>query len=88
MDLAKDLIMAFKKNNSHGGYGLQKECEALVSHVLINIVKSKLPTLIADVKNNQDSNKFREEGKYVMLEVLLLNLVLFLTLSINEKLFN
>ena len=63
MDLAKDLIFAIKKSNSHGGYGLQKECEALVSHVLSNMVKSKLPVLIADVKSDKNSTTLREEGK-------------------------
>lgn len=76
--------MAFKRNNSHGGYGLQKECEALISHVLNNIVKSKMPTLIPDVKNNQDSAKFREEGKCETVEDKLLILVLFLIWSKKE----
>ncbi|OXU31151.1 hypothetical protein TSAR_015980 [Trichomalopsis sarcophagae] len=62
MDLAKELIMAVKRSNSHGGYGLQKECEALVGHVLNNMVKSQLPPMDADTKNDEDSAIFREEG--------------------------
>ncbi|KAJ8670509.1 hypothetical protein QAD02_001768 [Eretmocerus hayati] len=62
MDLAKELILAVKRNNSHGGYGLQKECEALIGHVLNNMAKSKIPNLTADVKNNQIATRFREEG--------------------------
>lgn len=64
MDLAKELIFTLKeKNKSHVGYGLQKECEALVGHILQNMVKSHLPKFIPETKNSEDSIKFREEGK-------------------------
>ncbi|XP_014203986.1 SET and MYND domain-containing protein 4-like [Copidosoma floridanum] len=62
MELAKELITAVQRNNSHAGYGLQKECEALVSHVLSNMVKTKMPPLDSDAKNEEDSARFREEG--------------------------
>ncbi|XP_015177541.1 PREDICTED: SET and MYND domain-containing protein 4-like isoform X1 [Polistes dominula] len=63
MDLAKELILNLKqKNVSHVGYGLQKECEALVGHILQNMVKSQLPSLNVDRKNKKDSVKYREEG--------------------------
>lgn len=64
MDLAKELIMAVKRSNSHGGYGLQKECEALVGHVLNNMVKSQLPPMDADTKSDKDSSIFREKGTW------------------------
>ena len=64
MELAKELILAVKKKDIHGGYGLQKECEALMGYVLRNMVKSNMPPLVADVKNEQDSSKFREEGTF------------------------
>ena len=67
MDLAKELILAVKKKDLHNGYGLQKECEALISHVLSNMVKSNLPPLEADAKNEEDCIKFREEGKCLIL---------------------
>ncbi|XP_011504410.1 PREDICTED: SET and MYND domain-containing protein 4-like [Ceratosolen solmsi marchali] len=64
MDLAKikELILAIKKNDSHSGYGLQKECELLIGHVLNNMAKSKLPNLIADMKNDEDAKHYRDEG--------------------------
>ncbi|XP_023290633.1 SET and MYND domain-containing protein 4 [Orussus abietinus] len=63
MDTAKQLILTLKKNNrSHVGYGLQKESEALMRHILQNMAKSELPILQAEVKNEEDSVKYREEG--------------------------
>ncbi|XP_034188583.1 protein-lysine N-methyltransferase SMYD4 isoform X1 [Osmia lignaria lignaria] len=63
MDIAKELILNLKQNNkSHVGYGLQKECEALIGHVLQNMVQSELPELIPEVKHEQDSIQYREEG--------------------------
>ncbi|XP_023318394.1 SET and MYND domain-containing protein 4-like [Trichogramma pretiosum] len=61
MDIAKEKILAVKKNNTKG-YGMQKECEALVGYVLKNMIKSNMPPLVAEVKNDKDSAKFREEG--------------------------
>ncbi|XP_031840513.1 protein-lysine N-methyltransferase SMYD4 [Nomia melanderi] len=63
MDKARELVLTIKQNNkSHGGYGLQKECEALVGHILQNMLKSPLPTLIPETKNEEDSIRYREEG--------------------------
>ncbi|XP_058792910.1 SET and MYND domain-containing protein 4-like [Phymastichus coffea] len=62
MEFSKQLILAVKKNELHNGYGLQKECEALVSHVLSNMIKSKLPTLAPEVKNDNDATTYKEEG--------------------------
>lgn len=64
MDVAKELILNLKqKNVSHVGYGLQKECEALVGHILQNMVKSQLPSLNVEKKNVEDAVRYREEGK-------------------------
>lgn len=64
MDAAKQLVMALKQNNkSHVGYGLQRESEALVSHILQNMVKSRLPAFEPKRKNKEDSMRYREEGK-------------------------
>ncbi|KAG7211885.1 hypothetical protein KM043_011097 [Ampulex compressa] len=63
MDVAKELVLKLKQNNkSHVGYGLQKECEALVGHILQNMAKSQLPPLIPERKNHEDSIRYREEG--------------------------
>ncbi|XP_043248068.1 SET and MYND domain-containing protein 4-like isoform X2 [Colletes gigas] len=63
MDTARELVLTLKQGNeSHAGYGLQKESEALVGHILQNMVKSPLPTLIPETKNEEDSIRFREEG--------------------------
>ncbi|XP_053994858.1 SET and MYND domain-containing protein 4-like isoform X2 [Hylaeus anthracinus] len=63
MDTARELVLTLKQGNkSHAGYGLQKECEALVGHILQNMVKSPLPTLVPETKNEEDSIRFREEG--------------------------
>ncbi|XP_017757021.1 PREDICTED: SET and MYND domain-containing protein 4-like isoform X2 [Eufriesea mexicana] len=63
MDIAKELILSLKQNNkSHAGYGLQKESEALIGHILQNMIKSQLPELIPEVKNEEDSIHYREEG--------------------------
>ncbi|KAF7411160.1 hypothetical protein HZH66_000056 [Vespula vulgaris] len=63
MDLAKELILNLKqKNVSHVGYGLQKECEALIGHILQNMVKSQLPPLNVERKNADDAIRYREEG--------------------------
>ncbi|XP_012233558.1 SET and MYND domain-containing protein 4 isoform X1 [Linepithema humile] len=63
MEIAKELILTLKQNNkSHVGYGLQKECEALVGHILQNMVKSQMPPLQPVTKNEDDSIKYREEG--------------------------
>ncbi|XP_066590446.1 SET and MYND domain-containing protein 4-like isoform X2 [Prorops nasuta] len=63
MDTAKQLILTLKENNrSHVGYGLQKECEALVGHILQNMTKSDLPSLERDEKNEDDCLRYREEG--------------------------
>ncbi|XP_025602265.2 SET and MYND domain-containing protein 4-like isoform X2 [Athalia rosae] len=63
MDTAKQLVLALKHNNkSHVGYGLQRESEALVSHILQNMVKSKLPPFKPKLKNREDSIRYREEG--------------------------
>lgn len=65
MDSAKDLVLAVKENDkSQIGYGLQKECEALVSHVMENMIKSQIPPLIADKKNEEESARHREEGRF------------------------
>lgn len=78
MDSAKQLVFALKQNNhSHVGYGLQRESEALVSHILQNIVKSKLPPFKPKRKNKEDSVRFREEGKKLSRSLLqrLINIV-------------
>ncbi|CAK9802764.1 SET and MYND domain-containing protein 4 [Anthophora plagiata] len=63
MDIAKELVLNLKQNNkSHVGYGLQEECEALIGHILQNMVKAQLPELIPEVKNEEDSIQYREEG--------------------------
>ncbi|XP_011703831.1 PREDICTED: SET and MYND domain-containing protein 4-like isoform X1 [Wasmannia auropunctata] len=63
MEIAKELVLTLKQNNkSHVGYGLQKECEALVGHILQNMVKSQMPPLYAVKKNEEDSIRYREEG--------------------------
>ncbi|KAG6799640.1 SET and MYND domain-containing protein 4 isoform X1 [Apis mellifera caucasica] len=63
MEIAKELVLNLKQSNcSHAGYGLQKECEALLGHILQNVIKSQLPELIFEVKNEEDSIQFREEG--------------------------
>jgi hypothetical protein len=65
MEIAKELILTLKQNNkSHVGYGLQKECEALVGHILQNMVKSQMPPLQSVMKNEDDSIRYREEGIY------------------------
>ncbi|XP_025989037.1 SET and MYND domain-containing protein 4 isoform X2 [Solenopsis invicta] len=63
MEIAKELVLTLKQNNkSHVGYGLQKECEALVGHILQNMVRSQMPPLLAVTKNKEDSIRYREEG--------------------------
>lgn len=63
MEIAKELVLTLKQNNkSHVGYGLQKECEALVGHILQNMVRSQMPPLHAVTKNEEDSIRYREEG--------------------------
>ncbi|XP_046747207.1 SET and MYND domain-containing protein 4-like isoform X1 [Diprion similis] len=63
MDQAKQLVLALKQNNkSHVGYGLQQESEALIDHILQNMVKSSLPRFKPKMKNSKDSLKYREEG--------------------------
>ncbi|XP_043508915.1 SET and MYND domain-containing protein 4-like isoform X1 [Frieseomelitta varia] len=63
MDIAKELVLNLKQSKiSHAGYGLQKECEALIDHILQNMVKSQLPELIPEIKNEEDSIHYREEG--------------------------
>ncbi|KYN42350.1 SET and MYND domain-containing protein 4 [Trachymyrmex septentrionalis] len=63
MEIAKELVLTLKQNNkSHVGYGLQKECEALVGHILQNMVRSQMPPLHAVTKNKEDSIRYREEG--------------------------
>ncbi|RLU17425.1 hypothetical protein DMN91_009660 [Ooceraea biroi] len=63
MEIAKELVLTLKQNNkSHVGYGLQKECEALVGHILQNMVRSQMPSLHAVTKNEEDSVRYREEG--------------------------
>ncbi|XP_050582386.1 SET and MYND domain-containing protein 4-like isoform X1 [Bombus affinis] len=63
MDIAKELVLNLKQTNiSHAGYGLQKECESLIGHILQNMVKSQFPELIPEVKNEEDSIHYREEG--------------------------
>ncbi|XP_017795167.1 PREDICTED: SET and MYND domain-containing protein 4-like [Habropoda laboriosa] len=63
MDAAKELVLNLKQNNkSHVGYGLQNESEALIGHILQNMVKAQLPELIPEVKNEEDSIQYREEG--------------------------
>lgn len=65
MEIAKELVLTLKQNNkSHVGYGLQKECEALVGHILQNMVRSQMPPLHAAMKNKEDSIRYREEGAY------------------------
>ncbi|XP_024935657.1 SET and MYND domain-containing protein 4 isoform X2 [Cephus cinctus] len=59
----KRLILLLKENNkSHVGYGLQKESEALMGHILKNMSNSKLPEFEAEMKNSEDSICYREEG--------------------------
>ncbi|XP_033212943.1 SET and MYND domain-containing protein 4-like isoform X2 [Belonocnema kinseyi] len=62
MESVKELILNFKKRKSHVGYGFQKESEALVSHVLDNFLKTPLPDLEPERKNEEDSIRYREEG--------------------------
>ncbi|XP_034934272.1 SET and MYND domain-containing protein 4-like [Chelonus insularis] len=63
MDIAKELVMQMKtKNKSHVGYGLQAECEALVGHIMKNMMKSSMPSFKIEEKNEKDSIKYREEG--------------------------
>ncbi|XP_076375521.1 protein-lysine N-methyltransferase SMYD4 isoform X1 [Megalopta genalis] len=63
MDTARKLVLTLKQSHtSHGGYGLQNECEALVGHILENMLKSSLPTLVPETKNEEDSISYREEG--------------------------
>ncbi|XP_050448477.1 SET and MYND domain-containing protein 4-like isoform X3 [Cataglyphis hispanica] len=63
MEIAKELILILKQNNkSHVGYGLQKECEALVGHILQNMVRSQMPPLHAVTKSEEDSIRFREQA--------------------------
>ena len=62
MDYVKELVLSVKKKEINSGYGLQKECEALITHVLKNMLKSPIPILNADIKNKDDSLRFREEG--------------------------
>jgi len=67
MEIAKELVLTLKQNNkSYVGYGLQKECEALVGHILQNMVRSQMPPLHAVTKNKKDSIKYREEGTYLI----------------------
>lgn len=68
MDIAKELVLNLKQSKiSHAGYGLQKECEALIHHILQNMVKSQLPELIPEIKKEEDSIHYREEGsKYIL----------------------
>ncbi|XP_076248796.1 protein-lysine N-methyltransferase SMYD4 isoform X2 [Calliopsis andreniformis] len=63
MDIARELVLTLKQaNQSNVGYGLQKECEALIGHILQNMVQSQLPILIPEMKNEEDSIRYREEG--------------------------
>jgi len=63
MEIAKELVLTLKQNNkSHVGYGLQKECENLIGHILQNMVRSQMPSLHAVIKNKEDSIRYREEG--------------------------
>lgn len=71
MEIAKELVLTLKQNNkSHVGYGLQKECEALVGHILQNMVRSQMPPLHAVTKNEEDSIRYREEGAYFISQML------------------
>jgi len=66
MEIAKELVLTLKQNNkSHVGYGLQKECEDLIGHILQNMVRSQMPSLHAVTKNKENSVKYREEGTYL-----------------------
>ncbi|CAL7936338.1 unnamed protein product [Xylocopa violacea] len=63
MEIAKELVLNLKQSNvSHAGYGSQKECEVLIDHILQNMMNSQLPELIPEVKNEDDSIQYREEG--------------------------
>lgn len=63
MEIAKELVLILQQNNkSHVGYGLQKECEALVGHILQNMIRSQMPSLHAVMKNEEDSIRYREQG--------------------------
>ncbi|XP_043474196.1 SET and MYND domain-containing protein 4-like isoform X2 [Leptopilina heterotoma] len=62
MELVKTLIFDLIQNNSQAGYGLQKESEALISYVLQNMSKSALPDVEPEVKNEEDSLHYRNEG--------------------------
>lgn len=63
MESVKELILNLKKRKSYVGYGFQKESEALVGHVLDNFLKSPLPHLEPERKNEEDSLRYREEGR-------------------------
>lgn len=67
MEVAKEVIMSMKQpKKAQAGYGLQKESEALVKHILLNMVKSSLPEMRPDVKNEEDCIRYREDGKTFM----------------------
>lgn len=67
MEVAKELVLILKENNkSHVGYGLQEECEALVGHILQNMIRSQMPSLHAVVKNEEDSIRYREQGIFFL----------------------
>lgn len=73
MEIAKELILILKQNNkSHVGYGLQKECEALVGHILQNMVRSQMPLLHAIIKSEEDSIRYREQGIYILFRYIII----------------
>lgn len=70
MDIARELVLTLKQaHQSSVGYGLQKECEALIGHILQNMVQTQLPNLVPEMKNKEDSIRYREEGEKYFLNI-------------------
>lgn len=61
MEKVAELVTAFRRN-SGPGYGYQKEAEALVKCILGNMLKTRVPELKEEAKNEQSATKFREKG--------------------------
>ena len=72
MEVAKEVILTMKQDKkSYKGYGMQKESEALVKHILLNMVNSPMPDMKPDVKNEEDSIQYREEGELFILFIIM-----------------
>lgn len=70
MDTARELVLTLRqRDQSNVGYGLQTECESLIGHILENMVKTQLPTLVPETKNEEDSIRYREEGNSYSLDI-------------------